>query len=173
MEKFVQKYTFSSYYERCLETERVNGLMNLGQVIKLQKLYVLENGPCAECQSEENLTADHIFPIFFLKAFGYPADRMFRLEWYQVLCVSCNRKKTHRIDWNNPRTYEIINRAKEEKPTFEYAYLKKEHAKEKAQQEFHRNKAEGTPITMYEAHQRHGLTYADKEPIPKGLEFLF
>lgn len=128
-EKLLKKYTFESYLEKARKMEREVGLMSRSHVIKLQVLFSEKYKVCAQCESTEDITADHIFPVVFLKMLGYPADRMWRDEWYQPLCRSCNKSKGIKVDWEHPNTKLILETAMREKPTQEYAILQKETAK--------------------------------------------
>jgi 5-methylcytosine-specific restriction endonuclease McrA len=130
-EKLFAKYTFASYWQYAQEHKTLYGEMSRKQVICLQLLFAHEAGKCVHCGSTEDLTADHIVPAFFLKMLGYNVDNEFRLEWYQCLCRKCNFEKAYRIEWNNPRTIEILNQAMIDKPTWEYRKILKEHTKHK------------------------------------------
>lgn len=132
-EKLLAKYTFASFLEKSRVYEQEHGLMSMSHVMKLQMFYANEAEKCVRCGTTENLTADHIFPIVFLKMLGYPAERMWRHEWYQPLCRSCNSSKRIRVEWEHPNTKFIIETALHEKPGYEYATLQKETAKFRAQ----------------------------------------
>lgn len=61
------------------------------------------------CGAIEDLTIDHIIPIFILKDFGLTLERMFENdEWLQVMCRKCNTKKSAHLDFTNPKTKIIL-----------------------------------------------------------------
>lgn len=142
-QKLLEKWTLDLYLAHLEEKREAHGLLSHKQVIQAQILFAESVRVCAKCGSTENPTADHIVPAVFLNMLGYPTHRMFRKHWYQCLCSDCNRKKTHRMEWDNPMTYQILNEAMEEKPTFEYATLQKETAKHKAMESYHEQRING------------------------------
>ena len=145
-EKLLEKWTLETYIEH-LETKREkNGLLSHKQVIQAQILFAQQMGVCEMCGSRENLTADHIVPVVFLKMLGYPADRMFRIHWYQCLCRNCNISKHHKMEWDNPKTYLILEEAMQERPTWEYATLQKESAHARRQAEERCSKVMQEPL---------------------------
>ena len=135
-EKLLERWTYETYLAHCRAKEEKNGLLSHKQVMQLQILFAERAGKCKHCGSTDNLTADHIFPVVFLKMLGYPAERMFREEWYQCLCRECNHKKKSKVEWEHPATYKILQTAMEEKPTWEYATLQKETAKQRVNDEY-------------------------------------
>ena len=68
---------------------------------------------CGECGSDEDVTVDHIVPIYMLERFE--TERLIINQWkyerednFRFLCLRCNRKKAADIDVRNPITYKII-----------------------------------------------------------------
>lgn len=121
--------TFQEIYGQAKVTQKRAGLMSRKQVLALQIAFAREEGQCEKCPAVTDLTADHIVPALFLKMLGYNVEREFRMEWYQALCRTCNRNKSHRIEWGDYRTHFILKRVMREQPTWEYTKLAQEHAK--------------------------------------------
>lgn len=75
---------------------------------KIMKMRIKRiGGQCSKCPSVLNITVDHIIPRHFLVMLGlehYEKD-MCNL---QLLCESCNKKKTNILDYTNPRTLPLL-----------------------------------------------------------------
>ena len=64
------------------------------------------NNKCVRCESTQNLEVDHIMPL--TRGGRHNEDN------FQILCRSCNRKKSNNIDYEYlKQTYFIINKDKE------------------------------------------------------------
>lgn len=79
-------------------------------------------GECANCNSKENITVDHIIPISILEPLylDSPAERYDLIyndeQNFQYLCKYCNVKKAGKLDIRNPKTIpllqELLNKLK-------------------------------------------------------------
>lgn len=61
-----------------------------------KEVWLLDNGRCAQCRSEQDLHFDHIFP--------FSRGGRSSFENVQLLCGSCNRSKSNRLGTKNRRT---------------------------------------------------------------------
>lgn len=64
---------------------------------RLRQAWFDENGPCAQCGSNENLEVDHIDPSKKITHTLWSRSKAFRekeLSKCQVLCHSCHKEKT-------------------------------------------------------------------------------
>ena len=70
---------------------------------------------CAKCGEAQDLTIDHIVPVSLLKQFLLGSVEDYDLQYnyaqnFQVLCYQCNKQKADKIEIENPRTYEILEK---------------------------------------------------------------
>lgn len=70
----------------------------------LREELLLKEDKCVRCGSEENLTIDHIVPYVFLYDYlGYKMKDSYADEWnLQILCKTCNKKKTNKLEFADP-----------------------------------------------------------------------
>lgn len=81
------------------------------RIVKEQAIFrdLLETeNKCKKCPKTENLTLDHIIPVFILQSFGINTEREVIEGNYQLLCRTCNSFKGNRLDFSNSSTKEII-----------------------------------------------------------------
>ena len=60
------------------------------------------------CNDEEVLSIDHIIPITILYDFGLTDDEIFEDKYLQLYCYNCNIKKGIHLDFENPKTKELL-----------------------------------------------------------------
>lgn len=80
------------------------------KTMKMQQAYVAERFKCEKCGNTKNLGYDHIIPMSILADFNIDATRSFWEENGSVLCFACNIKKSHRLDFCNPKTKELLTK---------------------------------------------------------------
>jgi len=71
---------------------------------------------CANCGLTENLTIDHIIPVYILEPLylDISKDRYDMIyndpDNFQILCKYCNERKAHKLDIRNPKTIPLLKR---------------------------------------------------------------
>lgn len=100
--------TFERLLEKAEKQKEKYGYYTPKYVMALQPAWA-KNKKCEKCGSTEEPTADHIVPACILRNFGFDTHREWRPEWLQVLCRPCNKKKGSDVDWNDVRTYAILD----------------------------------------------------------------
>lgn len=89
--RFRKKYPEKVKHWNNNRAYRIRGADGSHTIEQWQKLLLKHNNCCVACGSNERLTKDHIIPIS--KGGSNYIDNI------QPLCVSCNCKKSSKLDW--------------------------------------------------------------------------
>ena len=79
------------------------------RLIILEQAFFKDNAiKCEKCDSQENLTLDHIIPKELLTQLGIDTKKEFVENNYGILCRRCNAFKANRLDFSNKKTKTLL-----------------------------------------------------------------
>lgn len=102
-------------YRRALQStiqELINFKSSRKKTMALDKMWLDEQikagKKCERCESDKDLTVDHIIPEALLILLGFEPYLSYVPQNYGVLCRRCNQFKGNRVDYANPKTKPLL-----------------------------------------------------------------
>lgn len=103
----MDNHEYRELLKRFLEEQEIIKITKR-KVFALERAYIEIVAKCERCGRTEWLTYDHLVPRELLMQLGVEVETEYDPENSQCLCRVCNQYKSHRLDFTNPKTKQVL-----------------------------------------------------------------